>query len=53
MLITCNNAVCFHIHVDENSPDKDFQPVFLEFWVKQMTTLLCQLVLGLCLHKYS
>lgn len=34
MLITCDNAVCFHVHVDENSPDnilKDVQPVFLEF----------------------
>lgn len=55
MLITCDNAVCFHVHVDENSPDnilKDVQPVFLEFWVEQVTTLLCQLVLDFCLHKY-
>lgn len=34
MLIMCTITVCFHIHMDENSPDNilgDLQPVFLEF----------------------
>lgn len=58
MLITPENAMCFHVRVDEANPDnilkvwKDLRPIFWKFKVEQKTTLLCQLLLDLCLRKY-